>query len=265
VSPLSRDELTRYSRHLLLSEIGVAGQQKLKDSRVLVVGVGGLGSPAALYLAAVGVGEIGLVEFDTVHLTNLHRQVLYTTDDVGHSKLAAARERLAALNPDTRIVPYEERFSAQNARRILEPYDVVVDGTDNFPARYLLNDVSAFLGKPYVYGSVVRFEGQLSVFDAKRGPCYRCLYSEPPAPDLIPSCAEAGVLGVVPGIVGVLQATETVKLLLGRGQPLIGRLLLVDALNLSFREFRFRKNPQCRVCAPGPGRKGFVGSGGFPA
>jgi len=254
----SREELRRYSRHLLLPEVGVAGQRRLRQAKVLLVGAGGLGSPTALYLAAAGVGEIGLVDFDAVDLSNLQRQVLYTTADVGRPKLAAAKERLEALNPGTRVVPYEERLSSENALEILRPYDIVVDGTDNFPTRYLVNDASVLLGKPNVYGSIYRFEGQVSVFDAKRGPCYRCLYPEPPPPDLVPSCAEAGVLGVLPGLVGVLQATETVKLILGKGEPLIGRLLLFDALGVTFRELKLRKNPHCALCSADATQKGLI-------
>jgi sulfur-carrier protein adenylyltransferase/sulfurtransferase len=252
------DELRRYSRHLLLPEVGVAGQKKLRRAKVLLVGAGGLGAPAALYLAAAGVGEIGLVDFDAVELSNLQRQVLYTTNDVGRPKLTVAKERLEALNPGVRVVPYEERLTSENALEVLKPYDVVVDGTDNFPTRYLVNDAAVLLGKPNVYGSIYRFEGQVSVFDARRGPCYRCLYPEPPPPDLVPSCAEAGVLGVLPGLVGTLQATETVKLLLGTGEPLIGRLLLFDALALKFRELKLRKNPHCVVCSPTATQKGLI-------
>ncbi len=254
----SRDELRRYSRHLLLPEVGVAGQRKLRHAKVLLVGAGGLGAPTALYLAAAGVGEIGLVDFDSIDLSNLQRQVLYTTPDVGRPKLAVAKERLEALNPGARITPYEERLTSENALDIVGRYDIVVDGTDNFPTRYLVNDASVLLGKPNVYGSIYRFEGQVSVFDAKRGPCYRCLYPEPPPPDLVPSCAEAGVLGVLPGLVGVLQATETVKLILGRGEPLIGRLLLYDALSLKFRELKLRKNPQCVLCSPVATQTGLI-------
>jgi sulfur-carrier protein adenylyltransferase/sulfurtransferase len=254
----SRDELRRYSRHLLLPEVGVSGQRKLRRAKVLLVGAGGLGSPTALYLAAAGVGEIGIVDFDAVDLSNLQRQVLYTTADVGRPKLTAAKERLEALNPGTRIVAHEERLTSENALAILRPYDIVVDGTDNFPTRYLVNDASVLLGKPNVYGSIYRFEGQVSVFDAKRGPCYRCLYPEPPPPDLVPSCAEAGVLGVLPGLVGVLQATETVKLILGKGEPLIGRLLLFDALGMTFRELKLRKNAQCALCSAHATQKGLI-------
>jgi len=254
----SREELSRYSRHLTLPEVGVEGQRKLRKAKVLLVGAGGLGAPAALYLAAAGVGEIGLVDFDAVERSNLQRQVLYTTSDVGRPKLAAAKERIVALNPGTRVVPYPVRLTSENALDILRPYDVVVDGSDNFPTRYLVNDAAVLLGKPDVYGSVYRFEGQLSVFDARRGPCYRCLYPEPPPPDLVPSCAEAGVLGVLPGLIGVLQATETLKLLLERGNPMTGRLLLYDALRLEFRELRVRKNPRCIVCSTRATQKGLI-------
>jgi len=254
----STDDLRRYSRHLLLPEVGMAGQRKLRQSKVLLIGAGGLGAPAALYLAAAGVGEIGMVDFDTVDLSNLQRQVLYSTSDVGRPKLVAAKERIESLNPGTHVVPHELRLSSENALEVLAPYDVVVDGTDNFPTRYLVNDAAVLLGKPSVYGSIYRFEGQVSVFDARHGPCYRCLYPEPPPPDLVPSCAEAGVLGVLPGLIGVLQATETVKLLLGRGESLIGRLLLYDALALKFRELKIRKNPQCVLCSPHATQKGLI-------
>jgi sulfur-carrier protein adenylyltransferase/sulfurtransferase len=246
----SPDELRRYSRHLLLPEVGVAGQRALRRSKVLLVGTGGLGAPAALYLAAAGVGTLGLVDFDAVELSNLQRQVLYATDDVGRPKLDAARERLERLNPGTTVVPHQGPLDSSNALEILGGYDVVVDGTDNFPTRYLVNDASVLLGKPNVYGSIYRFEGQVSVFDAKRGPCYRCLYPEPPPPDLVPSCAEAGVLGVLPGVVGALQATEAIKLLVGVGEPLVGRLLLYDASSMTFRELRLEKNPECVLCSP---------------
>jgi sulfur-carrier protein adenylyltransferase/sulfurtransferase len=255
---LSSEELRRYSRHLLLPEVGVAGQKRLGAAKVLVVGTGGLGAPTSLYLAAAGVGEIGLVDFDRVELSNLQRQILFSTADVGRPKLDAAKARLEGMNPGVRVVAHEERLEASNALRILTPYDVVVDGTDNFPTRYLVNDASVLLGKPNVYGSIYRFEGQVSVFDAKRGPCYRCLYPEPPPPDLVPSCAEAGVLGVLPGVVGVLQATETVKLLLGVGEPLIGRLVLYDALAMSFRELTLEKNPTCVLCSAHATQKGLI-------
>ena len=245
-----RDDLRRYSRHLLLPEVGVAGQKRLRHAKVLLVGAGGLGAPTALYLAAAGVGEIGVVDFDEIDLSNLQRQVLYTTADLGRPKLDAARDRLQALNPGVRVVPVPGRLTSENALDVLRPYDVVVDGTDNFPTRYLVNDACVLLGKPNVYGSIYRFEGQASVFDASRGPCYRCLYPEPPPPDLVPSCAEAGVLGVLPGLIGMIQATETVKILLGTGEPLVGRLLLYDALAMRFRELKIRKNPTCVLCSP---------------
>jgi sulfur-carrier protein adenylyltransferase/sulfurtransferase len=248
--PFSAEELRRYSRHLLLPEVGVAGQKALRRAKVLLIGTGGLGAPAALYLAAAGVGTLGLVDFDTVDLSNLQRQVLYATADVGRPKLEAARERLEGINPGTRIVPHESRLDSSNALEILRDYDVVIDGTDNFPTRYLVNDASVLLGKPNVYGSIYRFEGQVSVFDARHGPCYRCLYPEPPPPELVPSCAEAGVLGVLPGVVGGLQATEAIKLLVGIGEPLIGRLLLYDASSMTFRQLRLEKNPECVLCSP---------------
>ncbi len=248
--PLSREELRRYSRHLILSEVGVAGQKRLRESRVLVVGAGGLGAPVTLYLAAAGVGEIGLVDFDRVEASNLQRQVLYATSQIGRPKIEAARERLEDLNPGVTVRPYPEKLDRTNALGILRDYDVVVDGTDNFPTRYLVNDACVLLGKPDVFGSVYRFEGQASVFDARRGPCYRCLYSEPPPPGLVPSCAEGGVLGVLPGLIGLVQATEAVKLLLGIGEPLVGRLMLFDALGMQFRELRLKKNPDCVLCGP---------------
>jgi molybdopterin/thiamine biosynthesis adenylyltransferase/rhodanese-related sulfurtransferase/molybdopterin converting factor small subunit len=260
---LDRDTLRRYSRHLLLPEVGVVGQKKLGRSKVLLVGAGGLGSPTALYLAAAGVGQIGLVDFDEVDLSNLQRQVLYSTRDVGRPKLEAAKERLEALNPNVQVVPIGHRLSAENALEVLRPYDVVVDGTDNFPTRYLVNDACVLLGKPNVYGSIYRFEGQASVFDASKGPCYRCLYPEPPPADLVPSCAEAGVLGVLPGLIGVIQATETVKLLLGIGEPLIGRLLLYDAAAMRFRELKIRKNPGCALCSPTATQKGLIDYAAF--
>ncbi len=256
--PFTREDLVRYSRHLLLPEVGLAGQKRLRASKVLLVGAGGLGSPAALYLAAAGVGEIGLVDFDRVDASNLQRQILYSTSDVGRPKLAAAADRISGLNPGVRVVPHEVRLSSSNALDILGPYDVVVDGTDNFPTRYLVNDACVLLGKPNVYGSIYRFEGQASVFDARHGPCYRCLYPEPPPPDLVPSCAEAGVLGVLPGLIGTVQAIETVKLLLGIGEPLIGRLLLFDALEMKFRELRLRKNPECSLCSPHATQRGLI-------
>ncbi len=250
VIPLSREELKRYSRHLILPEVGVAGQKRLRDARVLVVGAGGLGAPATLYLAAAGVGEIGLVDFDRIDTSNLQRQVLYATSQVGRPKTEAAKQRLEDLNPGVTVRTYEESLDRNNALRILRDYDVILDGTDNFPTRYLVNDACVLLGKPDVFGSVYRFEGQVSVFDAHRGPCYRCLYAEPPPPGVVPSCAEGGVLGVLPGLIGLVQATEAIKLLLGIGEPLIGRLLLFDALGMQFRELTLRKSPDCVLCGP---------------
>ncbi len=246
----THEEIKRYSRHLIMPEVGIQGQAKLKQASVLCVGTGGLGSPLALYLAAAGVGRIGLVDFDVVDFTNLQRQILYTTQDVGKPKLSQAKARLTAINPHITVETHETRLSSENALEILKGYDIVVDGTDNFPTRYLVNDACVLLGKPNVYGSIFRFEGQASVFDATRGPCYRCLYSEPPPPGLVPSCAEGGVLGILPGIIGVIQATETVKLILGAGEPLIGRLLLFNALKMRFRELKLRKSPQCPICGP---------------
>lgn len=249
---LSQAEIKRYSRHLILPEVGLEGQRKLKASSALIVGTGGLGAPVGLYLTAAGVGRIGLVDFDAVEDSNLQRQVLFSTQDVRRPKLEAARERLEGLNPDVTVETHEVRLTSDNALDILEGYDVVVDGTDNFPTRYLVNDACALLGKPNVYGSIFRFEGQVSVFDAARGPCYRCLYPEPPPPGLVPSCAEGGVLGVLPGIVGSLQASEALKLLLGKGKPLIGRLLLFDALKTEFRELKLQKDPGCPLCGEDP-------------
>lgn len=249
---LSPAEVLRYSRHLIIPEVGKKGQQELKAARVLIVGTGGLGSPLALYLAAAGVGTLGLVDFDVVDETNLQRQVLHGTSDVGRPKLDSARDRLKEINPYVEVIPHEARLTSENALEILEPYDVVVDGTDNFPTRYLVNDACVLLGKPNVYGSIFRFEGQVSVFYAKEGPCYRCLFREPPPPGLVPSCAEGGVLGVLPGIIGSLQALEVLKLILGVGTPLIGRLQLFDGLAFRWRELRLRKNPDCPVCGERP-------------
>jgi sulfur-carrier protein adenylyltransferase/sulfurtransferase len=255
---LSSEELRRYSRHLLLPEVGLAGQRRLRAAKVLLVGTGGLGAPAALYLAAAGVGELGLVDFDRIEHSNLQRQILYSTPDVGRPKLEAARARLEGMNPGVRVVTHEGRLDSTRALELLRPYDLVLDGTDNFPTRYLVNDACVLLGKPNVYGSIYRFEGQVSVFDARRGPCYRCLYPEPPPPNLVPSCAEAGVLGVLPGVVGLLQATEAMKLLLGVGDPLVGRLLLYDALEMRFRELKIRKNPECVLCSPHATQTGLI-------
>jgi len=249
---LSHEEILRYSRHLILPDVGVEGQKKLKAARVLLVGAGGLGSPAALYLAAAGVGTLGIVDFDVVDKTNLQRQVLHGTSTVGIPKLESAKQRISDLNPNVRVETFETRLTAENALDIIRDFDIVADGTDNFPTRYLVNDACVLLGKPNVYGSIFRFEGQASVFHAKLGPCYRCLYSEPPPPGLVPSCAEGGVLGVLPGIIGSIQAMETIKLILGVGEPLIGRLVLFDALKLQFRELKLEKDPDCPVCGTHP-------------
>lgn len=249
---LNREEIERYSRHLIMPEVGMTGQRKLKDASVLLVGAGGLGSPLGLYLAAAGVGRIGIVDFDVVDHTNLHRQLLHGTKDVGRPKLDSARDRIRDVNPNVRVETHQLRLTSDNAMEVIEGYDVVVDGTDNFPTRYLTNDACVILGKPNVYGSIFRFEGQVSVFDARHGPCYRCLFRQPPPPGMVPSCAEGGVLGVLPGIIGSLQALETIKLVIGEGEPLIGRLLLFDALALEWRSLRLRKNPDCPVCGPEP-------------
>ena len=245
---LSQQEILRYSRHLIIPEVGLEGQKRLKDARVLMVGAGGLGSPIGLYLAAAGVGRLGIVEFDVVDETNLQRQLLHGTKDVGRKKLDSARDRLRDANPHVEVVPHEARLTSENALDIISQYDVVVDGTDNFATRYLTNDACVLLGKPNVYGSIFRFEGQSTIFCTKDGPCYRCLYPEPPPPGMVPSCAEGGVLGILPGLVGVVQATETVKLIAGIGEPLVGRLLLVDALAMQFRTVKLRKNPRCPAC-----------------
>ncbi len=255
---IPRDEMARYARHLVLPEVGVEGQERLKGSRVLIVGAGGLGSPVALYLAAAGVGTLGLVDFDEVDASNLQRQILHGTADVGRSKLESARDRIGAMNPHVRVVLHEYRLTTENALDVLAGYDVVVDGTDNFPTRYLVNDACVLLGKPNVYGSVLRWEGQLSVFAAPGGPCYRCLFREPPPPGLVPNCAEGGVLGVLPGIIGSLQALETLKLLLGTGDTMIGRLLIFNALELTSREIQLRRNPECPVCGDAPTQDGLI-------
>jgi len=249
---LTREDFQRYSRHLILPEVGVEGQRKLKAARVLCVGAGGLGSPASLYLAAAGVGTLGLVDFDVVDVTNLQRQILYSTLDVGRPKLEAAADRLIGLNPDLNVVTHETRLTSANALEFFRQYDVIVDGADNFPTRYLVNDACVLTGKPNAYGSIFRFEGQASVFATADGPCYRCLYPEPPPPGLVPSCAEGGVLGVLPGIVGTIQATEAIKLILGVGRTLAGRLLLLDALTMEFRTVRARRDPDCPVCGERP-------------
>jgi adenylyltransferase/sulfurtransferase len=245
---LSHEEIKRYGRHLIMPEVGLDGQKKLKAASVLLVGAGGLGSPLALYLAAAGIGTIGLVDYDVVEYSNLQRQILHSTKDVGKPKLLSAKERINSINPHVEVRTHETHLTSENAFEILKNYDVIVDGTDNFPTRYLVNDACVLLKKPNVYGSIFRFEGQASVFYAEEGPCYRCLYSEPPPPGLVPSCAEGGVLGILPGIIGTIQAAETIKLILRIGEPLIGKLLLLDALTMQFRELKLRKNPECLIC-----------------
>jgi adenylyltransferase/sulfurtransferase len=249
---LTQEEIRRYGRHLIMPEVGMDGQKKLKAAKVLLIGTGGLGSPLSLYLAAAGVGQIGLVDFDLVDYSNLQRQVIYSVRDVGRPKLEAAKDRILEINPNIRVDSYETKLSSENALEIIKDYDVVVDGTDNFPTRYLVNDACVLLGKPNVYGSIFRFEGQVSVFDSRRGPCYRCLYPEPPPPGLVPSCAEGGVLGILPGVIGTLQATETIKIILGKGEPLVGKLLLFDALKTKFRELKLQKDPDCPICGKNP-------------
>jgi sulfur-carrier protein adenylyltransferase/sulfurtransferase len=249
---LTPDEIQRYSRHLIMPEVGMEGQRKLKAARVLCVGAGGLGSPAALYLAAAGVGTLGIIDFDAVDASNLQRQILHGTPDVGRSKLQSARDRLTALNPAVHIETHETALTSANALQLFDDYDIVVDGTDNFATRYLVNDACVILRKPNAYGSIFRFEGQASVFAVPGGPCYRCLYPEPPPPGLVPSCAEGGVLGVLPGVIGTIQATEAIKLIIGAGEPLVGRLLLYDALTMRFRELKLRRDPACPVCGDRP-------------
>jgi len=249
---LSNHEVLRYSRHLIMPEVGMEGQLKLKAAKVLCIGAGGLGSPLALYLAAAGVGTLGVVDFDVVDYTNLQRQVIHTTADVGRKKLDSAAEKVKAINPFIQLRPFETRLTSENALELFRDFEIIVDGTDNFPTRYLVNDACVLTGKPNVYGSIFRFEGQVSVFATQDGPCYRCLYPEPPPPGLVPSCAEGGVLGILPGLVGIMQATEAIKLILGKGEPLIGRLLLVDALGMRFRELKLRKNPECPACGQHP-------------
>ena len=249
---LSHEEILRYSRHLLIPEVGLEGQKKLKAASVLVIGTGGLGSPVALYLAAAGVGRIGLVDYDVVDSSNLQRQVIHGTSGLGVHKVESARQRMLDLNPGIQVEVYNEPFTSENALRIAESYDILIDGTDNFPTRYLVNDVCVLTGKANVYGSIYRFDGQVSVFDARSGPCYRCLFPEPPPPGLVPSCAEGGVLGVLPGTIGTLQATEALKLILGIGEPMIGRLMLYNALDMSFEFVKLRKNPRCKICGPEP-------------
>lgn len=249
---LTNEEIRRYSRHLILPEVGMAGQEKLKASRVLVVGTGGLGSPLAFYLAAAGVGTLGMVDFDVVDFSNLQRQIIHFTKDVGRPKIVSAQEKIEQMNPEVTFIPYETRFTAENAIEIAQDYDLIIDGTDNFPTRYLVNDVCVLLKKPNVYGSIFRFEGRVSVFDAQKGPCYRCHFPEPPPPGMVPSCAEGGVLGVLPGIIGNLQAVEALKLLLGKGKPLVGRMILYDALEARFREMKVHKDPNCPICGTNP-------------
>jgi molybdopterin/thiamine biosynthesis adenylyltransferase/rhodanese-related sulfurtransferase len=249
---LSNEEILRYSRHLMLPEVGMEGQQKLKAARVLCIGAGGLGSPVALYLAAAGIGTLGIVDFDVVDATNLQRQIIHGTADVGRKKLDSAAERIADINPNVEVRKFEIRLSSANAMEVLRDFDIVVDGTDNFPTRYLVNDACVLSGIPYVYGSIFRFEGQASVFATKEGPCYRCLYPEPPPPGVVPSCAEGGVLGILPGLIGVIQATEAIKFMLGVGDGLAGRLLLVDAMSMRFREMKVRRDPECPACGEHP-------------
>src|ERR687888_2791316 len=248
----SPDQVSRYARHLILPEVSGAGQRKLLNSSVLLLGAGGLGSPAAYYLAAAGVGHIGILDFDVVDKSNLQRQILHRVSDVGRPKVDSAADALRDINPDVEVVKHRVHINSENALEIFKPYDVIVDGTDNFPTRYLANDACVLLGKPNAYGSIFRFEGQASVFGTKEGPCYRCLYPEPPPPGLVPSCAEGGVLGVLPGIIGVIQATEVIKLILGVGEPLVGRFLIFDALRMRFRELKLRKDPDCPVCGTHP-------------
>jgi sulfur-carrier protein adenylyltransferase/sulfurtransferase len=249
-SDLSKNEINRYSRHILIPEVGLEGQRKLKAASVLLVGSGGLGSPAALYLAAAGVGHIGIADYDVVDATNLQRQILHSSATVGRLKTESARERLMDLNPLIQVDTYNEIFSSSNAYRIASEYDMIIDGTDNFPTRYLINDFCALTGKPYIYGSIFRFEGQVSVFDARTGPCYRCLFPEPPPPYSVPSCAQSGVFGVLPGTIGTIQASEAIKIILGIGTSLVGRLLLYDALDMSFQTISLHKNPHCKLCGP---------------
>ena len=255
---LTREEILRYSRHLLIPEVGLEGQRKLKAASILIVGTGGLGSPAALYLAAAGVGHIGLVDYDVVDESNLQRQVIHATGTLGQRKVQSARQRLLDLNPAVHVEPFDEPFTSANAIRIAGPYEIILDATDNFPTRYLTNDLCVLTCKPLVYGAVFRFEGQASVFDARVGPCYRCLFPEPPPPGLVPSCSDAGVLGVLPGTIGTIQAAEAIKLLLGIGSSLVGRLLLYNALDMSFEYVKLKKNPHCKVCGPSPEVTGLI-------
>jgi len=252
MAQLTREQILRYSRHLIMPEVGIEGQQKLKDAGILLIGAGGLGSPLGLYLAAAGIGRLGIVDFDTVDFTNLQRQIIHRTEDVGRLKVESAKERINAINPDVEVTTYNAKISRDNILELITGYDVVIDGTDNFPTRYLTNDACVFLKKPNIYGSIFRFDGQATVFYPFKGPCYRCLYPEPPPPGMVPSCAEGGVLGVLPGIIGVIQATEAIKLIIGNGEPLIGRLLLYNALTMKFRELKIKRNPNCPVCGDKP-------------
>ncbi|MBI3251843.1 MAG: molybdopterin-synthase adenylyltransferase MoeB [Candidatus Omnitrophica bacterium] len=255
---LTQDEILRYSRHLIMPEVGVEGQERLKAGRVLLIGTGGLGSPAALYLAAAGVGTLGLIDFDVVDFSNLQRQIIHSTGSVGKPKVESAKERLAQINPNVKVVVHNERLSKDNVMRVIRDFDIILDGTDNFQTRYLVNDACVFSKKPFVYGSIFRFDGQATVFYPGKGPCYRCLFAEPPPPGMVPSCAEGGVLGILPGVIGVIQGTEVVKLLLRKGEPLIGRLMLYDALKMNFREVKFRRNPKCPVCGDHPSIKELI-------
>lgn len=250
--PLSQEEILRYSRHLIMPEVGVEGQDKIKNASVLLIGCGGLGSPLAMYLSAAGVGKLGLVDFDLTDFTNLQRQVAFGTSDVGRPKVEATKDRIHQINPNVLVTTYRTKLSAENVMDIFKEYDIIIDGTDNFPTRYLVNDACVFLKKPNVYGSIFRFEGQATVFGAANGPCYRCLYPEPPPPGMVPSCAEGGVLGILPGTIGLIQATEAIKMILGKGEPLVGRLLLYNALDMKFREVKIQKDPQCPVCSANP-------------
>lgn len=249
---LSQEEVLRYSRHLIMPEVGVDGQEKLKNASVLLIGCGGLGSPLGMYLSAAGVGHLGLVDFDVIDFTNLQRQVMFGTSDVGRPKVEASKDRIATINPNVKVTTYRSKLNSDNVLEIFKDYDIIIDGTDNFPTRYLVNDACVFLKKPNVYGSIFRFEGQATVFWAQKGPCYRCLYPEPPPPGMVPSCAEGGVLGILPGLIGLIQATEAIKLILGKGDPLIGRLLLFNALDMKFREVKLQKDPECPVCSAKP-------------
>ncbi len=252
MAQLTRDQILRYSRHLIMPEVGIEGQKKLKDAGILLIGAGGLGSPLGLYLAAAGVGRLGIVDFDTVDFTNLQRQIIHRTEDVGRLKVESAKEKINAINPDVEVAVFNAKISRDNIMDLIRPYDIVIDGTDNFPTRYLVNDACIFQKKPNVYGSIFRFDGQATVFYPFKGPCYRCLYPEPPPPGMVPSCAEGGVLGVLPGIIGVIQATEAIKLIIGQGEPLIGRLLLYNALTMKFREVKLKRSPDCPVCGDTP-------------